>query len=198
MSGDDKEKKPWIGTVPGILTGSAALLAAVTGAYVNVRGDFIADPPAAIAAAPAPAGVGALSPGPEVVGPQQLQLGLQRLAVHHNGEVSRADWRFSVEADGQPLFAFEQKKLDDAGGRNVVNADKLGKAAGKLELKPGQPVTLTVKGWRDGWFTSDSKAHVEGEGVLEASGNLAPIEVKAKDEKKGAFTFYFAAEPDKT
>ncbi|HZV39472.1 MAG TPA: hypothetical protein VFF96_12060 [Pseudoxanthomonas sp.] len=195
MSGNDKEKKPWVGTMPGILTGSAALLAALTTVYVNVRDDVRGKPtPVAQAAPQAPAAHAAPAP---LAGPQKLQLTLQRVAVQHDGEMGTADWRFAVEADGQPLFAFEQDALNDEGGRNVVVADDLKKARASLELAQGQRIPLTVKAWRSGWFTSSAEPVATGEGVLTAKGALAPIAVKAVDEKKGAFTFYFSATPDR-
>ena len=195
MSGNDKEKKPWVGTMPGILTGSAALLAALTTVYVNVRDDVRGKPaPVAQAVPQAPATQAA--PVPQA-GPQKLHLAVQRIVVRHNGEMGTADWRFAVEADGQPLFAFEQDALSDEGGRNVVVADDLKKAQAALELAPGQRIALTVKAWRSGWFTSNAEPVATGEGALAAAGALAPIVVKAADEKKDAFTFYFTATPDK-
>ena len=195
MSGNDKEKKPWVGTMPGILTGSAALLAALTTVYVNVRDDVRGKPaPVAQAAPQAPAAHAApIQPA----GPQKLQLAVQRIAVQHDGEMGVADWRFAVEADGQPLFAFEQDALNDEGGRNVVAGDDLKKARAALELAQGQRVPLKVKAWRSGWFTSSAEPVASGEGTLTAAGALAPIVVKAADEKKGAFTFYFSATPDR-
>lgn len=195
MSGNDKEKKPWVGTVPGILTGSAALLAALTTVYVNVRDDVRGKPePVAQAAPQAPV---AQAAPVQPIGPQKLQLTLQRIAVQHDGELGTADWRFAVEAEDQPLFAFEQEALNDEGGRNVVVADDLKKARASLELASGQRIRLTVKAWRSGWFTSSAEPVATGEGVLTAAGAIAPIAVKAVDEKKGAFTFYFSAVPDK-
>lgn len=194
MSGNDKEKKPWVGTMPGILTGSAALLAALTTVYVNVRDDVRGKPtPVAQAAPQAPAAHAAPAP---LAGPQKLQLTLQRIAVQHDGEMGTADWRFAVEADGQPLFAFEQDALNDEGGRNVVAGDDLKKARAALELAQGQRIPVTVKAWRSGWFTSNAEPVATGEGALSAAGTLAPIVVKAADEKKGAFTFYFSATPE--
>ncbi len=195
MSGNDKEKKPWVGTVPGILTGSAALLAALTTVYVNVRDD-VRGKPAPVAQAAPQAPVAQAAPV-QPIGPQKLQLTLQRIAVQHDGELGTADWRFAVEAEDQPLFAFEQEALNDEGGRNVVVADDLKKARASLELASGQRIRLTVKAWRSGWFPSSAEPVASGEGVLTAAGALAPMAVRAADEKKGAFTFYFSAVPDK-
>ena len=56
-------------------------------------------------------------------------------------------------------------------------------------------IPVTIKGWRSGWFKKSDPV-VLGEGVLAGPGPLAPIVVKAADEGKGAFTFYFSAVPE--
>jgi hypothetical protein len=189
----DNEKKPVITHLPAILTGSAALLAALTTVYINVRNDLKGDaaaPPAVIAQAkPAEA-----KPEQPAL-PQQLRLQLQRVAVQQDGAVGSADWRFAIEADGQPLFAFEQDSMTSEGGRNIVVVGEDRDAHASLELAPGKRIAVTIKGWRSGWFKKSDPV-VLGEGWLTSAGALAPIRVKAQDEKAGAFTFYFAAIPE--
>ena len=189
----DNEKKPVIAHLPAILTGSAALLAALTTVYINVRNDLKgeAPAPAAIVADATPA---VSKPEPPAV-PQPLLLQLQRVAVQQDGAVGNADWRFAIEADGQPLFAFEQESMTAEGGRNIVVVGEDDKAHASLELAPGKRVALTIKGWRSGWFKK-SEPVVQGEGFLTGPGSLAPIVVKAADEGKGSFTFYFSAVPE--
>ena len=186
----DNQKKPVIGHLPAILTGSAALLAALTTVYVNIRNDLKGD-----AAAP-PVAVAEAKPAerkPEQpASPQQLRLQLQRVAVQQDGAVGNADWRFAVEADGQPLFVFEQDSMTSEGGRNIVVVGEDRDAQATLELMPGKRIPVTIKGWRSGWFKKSDPV-VLGEGVLAGPGPLAPIVVKAGDEGKGAFTFYFSA-----
>ncbi|MET0813801.1 MAG: hypothetical protein ABWX88_01280 [Pseudoxanthomonas sp.] len=191
----DNEKKPVISHLPAILTGSAALLAALTTVYVNVRNDLKdgpATPPAAVAAAK-PADV----PAPAPALPQQLQLRLQRVAVQHDGAVGTADWRFSIEADGQPLFAFQQDSMTSEGGRNIIVVGEDRDASADIELAPGKRIPITIKGWRGGWFKKSEEPTVTGQGWLTSAGTLAPIAAKAADENKGAFTFYFSALPEK-
>lgn len=189
----DNEKKPVITHLPAILTGSAALLAALTTVYVNVRNDLkgdVAAPPAIVAEAK-PAETKPEQPAL----PQQLRLQLQRVAVQQDGAVGNADWRFAIEADGQPLFAFEQDSMTSEGGRNIVVVAEDRAAHASLELVPGKRIAVTIKGWRSGWFKKSDPV-VLGEGILAGPGPLAPIAVKAANEGKGAFTFYFSAVPE--
>lgn len=189
----DNEKKPVIHIVPAILTGAAALIAALTTVYINIRNDMKSDatPPAVVASAqpakPEPA---------KPARPQELRLQLRRVAVQQDGVVGDADWRFAIEADGQPLFAFEQESMTSEGGRNIVVVGDDRNAHATLELMPGKPIPVTIKGWRSGWFKGASEPLVLGEGWLASAGALAPITVKATEESKGAFTFYFSATPE--
>jgi hypothetical protein len=189
----DNEKKPVISHLPAILTGSAALLAALTTVYINVRNDLKGDasPPPAVVAEAKPAETKPEQPAL----PQQLRLQLQRVAVNQDGAVGSADWRFAIEADGQPLFVFEQDSMTSEGGRNIVVVGEDRSAHASLELAPGKRIPVTIKGWRSGWFKK-SEPVVLGEGVLAGPGSLAPIVVKAVDEDKGVFTFYFSATPE--
>lgn len=189
----DNEKKPVIAHLPAILTGSAALLAALTTVYINVRNDLKDDaaPPAPIVAEAKPVEAKPEQPA----SPQQLRLQLQRVAVQRDGAVGSADWRFAIEADGQPQFVFEQESMTSEGGRNIVVVGEDRDAHASLELAPGKRIAVTIKGWRSGWFKKSDPV-VLGEGVLMGSGPLAPIVVKAADEGKGAFTFYFSAVPE--
>lgn len=190
----DNEKKPVMNMLPAILTGAAALIAALTTVYVNVRNDLKDDAkPAVVAATHTP-----VEPVPvQSAGPQSLDLELQRIAVQQDGAVGNADWRFAIEADGQPLFVFEQEAMTSQGGRNVVVVTPDRDASGKLELATGKPIAITIKGWRSGWFKKASEPLVSGEGWLTSAGTLPPIAVKAQEEKNGAFTFYFSASHEK-
>lgn len=189
----DNEKKPVITHMPAILTGSAALIAALTTVYVNIRNDIKDETPPAVVATAKPAEAKPAAPA----GPQELRLQLQRVAVQHDGAVGNADWRFAIEADGQPLFAFEQEAMTSEGGRNIVVVDEDRNARASLELAPGKRIPITIKGWRSGWFKKADEPVVTGQGWVSSAGALSPIPVKAADESKGAFTFYFSAAPEK-
>jgi hypothetical protein len=184
-------RKPVIQHVPAILTGSAALIAALTTVYVNVRGDRQASAqPAAATAAPATIATIAAAPTPAApAAAQRVRLAVERIAVEHDGSPGTTDWRFTVEADGEALFAFQQDGLDDQGGRNVANpAD----AAGVLRLS-GKPVHVVVKGWRGSWFRMGSAPDATGEGVLSPSGAIPPLRVQAAKPQAGAFVFHLSA-----
>ena len=189
----DNEKKPVVTHLPAILTGSAALLAALTTVYVNIRSDLKDEP-----ATPAPVVATAKPVEPAAPAlPQQLQLRLQRVAVQQDGAVGTADWRFSIEADGQPLYAFQQDSMTSEGGRNIVVVGEDRDASADLELASGKRIPITIKGWRGGWFKKTGEPTVLGQGWVTSAGTLSPIAVKAADESKGAFTFYFSAVPEK-
>lgn len=182
-------RKPAIQHVPAILTGAAALIAALTTVYVNVRGDrqdaAPVPAPAAAAAVPTP-------PAPPPSASDRLRLAVDRIAVEHDGSPGTTDWRFTVEADGEPLFAFQQEALDDHGGRNVaMPAD----AAAVLRTG-GKPVHVVVQGWRGTWFGSGASPDATGEGMLMPSGAMRPVRVQAARPEAGAFVFYLSAERD--
>ena len=191
----DNEKKPVITHLPAILTGSAALLAALTTVYVNIRNDLKDEPatPPAVTTPSIPVPAKPVEPA----APQQLRLQLQRVAVQQDGAVGTADWRFAVEADGQPLFSFEQESMTSEGGRNILVLGEDRDVNATLQLQPGKRIPITIKGWRGSWLKKSAEPLVSGEGWLSAAGALTPISVKAEDRKKGAFTFYFSAIAEK-
>lgn len=184
----DNDKKPVAHLVPAILTGTAALIASLTAVYVNLRGDKPADKPVVAAEQKEQTAVAnkALPPLPS----DKVQLQLDRIAVEHDGSIGTTDWRFAVEADGQPLFVFQQDGLDDTGGRNIVNPKDV---QAVLRLPAGQRGKITVKGWRGSRLRLiEGEADVTGEGAV-GDGALAPIPVKAMKDSAGAFVFYFSA-----
>lgn len=184
----DNEKKPVAHLVPAILTGAAALIASLTAVYVNVRGDKASDKPP-IAAAQKDDTATSAKPLPPLPS-DKLQLQLDRISVQHDGSIGTTDWRFAVEADGQPLFVFQQDGLDDTGGRNIVNPKDV---QAVLRLPAGQRAKLTIKGWRGSRLRLiEGEADVTGEGAI-GDGASAPIPVKAMKDSAGAFVFYFSA-----
>lgn len=182
----DNERKPTLQHVPAILTGTAALIAALTGVYVNLR-DTRDAPAPRVEARPA---VRATSASTEAV-PMPLRVQVERIAVEHDGTPGTTDWRFTVQADGEPLFAFAQDGLDDSGGRNVVVPKD---AQGLLRLPAGKRVHLVVQGWRAGLLGFGAKPLASGEGDLDGQGALAPLRVQAAKPEDGAFVFHLSAE----
>jgi hypothetical protein len=176
--------RPIVHVVPAILTGAAALIAALTTVYVNVRGDKAPHTTrtAPVVAAQTVAAV-----------PRKLRLQVERIAVQDDGSIGTTDWRFAVAADGQPLFVFGADDLDDTGGRNVVLP---GDAAGELELAAGKGTNISIDGWRGSRLRLTQGApDVHGEGKLSAHGASASIRVAADPPGGGAFVFYFSATP---
>ena len=178
--------KPIVHVMPAILTGAAALIAALTTVYVNVRGDKA---PHATATKSVP--VVAAQTAAAV--PRKLRLQVERIAVQDDGSIGTTDWRFAVAADGQPLFVFGADDLDDSGGRNVVLPND---AAGELELAAGKGASISIEGWRGSRLRLTQGApDVHGEGKLSAHGASASIRVAADTPGGGAFVFYFSATP---
>ena len=175
--------KPIVHVMPAILTGAAALIAALTTVYVNVRGDKASHSRQAtptVASAPRTAAPAAVT----------LRLRVDRIAVQHDGSIGTTDWRFAVTADGQPLFVFAQDALDETGGRNVALPVD---ATGDIQVAKSRQVKLSIEGWRGSRLRlAQGAPDVRGEGMLSAAGASA-IKVQAEKPEAGAFVFYFSA-----
>jgi hypothetical protein len=174
--------RPIVHVVPAILTGAAALIAALTTVYINVRGDKSPHVPvvATVAATPRPTAPAAAT----------LHLRVDRIAVQHDGSIGTTDWRFAVSADGQPLFVFAQDDLDETGGRNIALPSD---AAGDIQAANGKPVKISIEGWRGSRLRlAQGEPDARGQGVLSAAGASA-IKVQAEKPEAGAFVFYFSA-----
>ena len=117
MSDKPEQRKSLVTTMPAILTGAAALIAAITTSVVNLRGDKDED---ASVAAPTTQLAATASAKPVAGNPDHLQLRVARIAVHSDGTAGTTDWRFAVEVADEPRFAFEQDRLTDEGGRNIA------------------------------------------------------------------------------
>ncbi len=197
---EKEAKKHIVATVPAILTGTAALVAALTTTYMSVRGDAspVSVKPQMTAAAPTVSG------SPDVAVPivaqpvvasveRSMLLKVERIAVHSDGTAGTTDWRFAVEVDGEPRFTFEQDRLTDEGGLNIAMPEA---AFTTLQLAAGVPAKITVKGWRRSKLrAAPPLPDAQGEGRLAADGKPEPIQVSASEQGLGAFTFYFSAIP---
>jgi len=184
---DDDNRNPGrFHHLPALLTGTAALIAALTGVWVNLRDNRESAPPPA----PVPARHAAAAPtvAAQPAGPLRLQV--ERIVVEHDGGRGTTDWRFTVEADDEPLFAFSQNALDDSGGRNVVMPKD---AEGVLHMTSGKPVQLVIQGWRGGLLGFGAKPVASGEATLAAAGVMA-IRVEAPKQQDGAFVFHLSAD----
>ena len=185
----DNDKRPTLHHLPALLTGTAALIAALTGVYVNLH-----DSRESTTQAPAQAATAArdVTPAAPVAPAGPLRLQVERITVEHDGSRGTTDWRFTVEADGEPLFAFSQDALDDSGGRNVAVPKD---ADGLVRLPPGKRVQLTIRGWRGGLLGFGAQPVAQGEATLGNAGVLPPVRVQAAKPEDGAFVFHLSAEP---
>jgi len=183
--GDDNINPGRFHHLPALLTGTAALIAALTGVWVNLRDNRESTQ---VAPPPVPARHVAVAAPVQSAGPLRLQV--ERIAVEHDGSRGTTDWRFTVEADGEPLFAFSQDALDDSGGRNVAIPKD---AQGLLHPAPGKPVHLVIQGWRGGLLGFGERPVASGEAMLGGAGVLA-IRVQAAKPQDGAFVFHLSAE----
>lgn len=191
-----EERKAWFQHLPAKLAGAVVFLVAVTtllGNLLELRDKSRDVLPAQSAPASGPrASTPSAAPAPPAVaGPVRMQVSLDRIAVQDDGSPGTTDWRFTVEADGQPLLAFGQDDLDDTGGRNVMRPRD---AAASLRMAAGRPVRLSVKGWRLSRFRLQGEADAMGEGVISAGGDEAAIRVASREAAGGAFLFYFSAD----
>ena len=198
--------KAWYRQLPAKMAGTVVFLVALTtllGNLLELRDkgrDVLPATPAPSGAPATPGGAapatGASQPAVPVpapapaapAGPVRLQVALDRIAVDHDGSLGTTDWRFTVEADGQPLLAFEQDDLDDTGGRNVVRPKDV--SAG-LRVAPDTPAKLEIRGWRLSRFRMQGEPDATGEAMLAADGGDVSVPVRAKDAAGGAFVFYF-------
>ncbi len=202
---EKEAKKHIVATVPAILTGTAALIAALTTTYMSVRGDAspVSVKPQIAAIAPAianppdvamPVGTPPVVAKPVVAAAERpMLLKVERIAVHSDGTAGTTDWRFAVEVDGEPRFTFEQDRLTDEGGLNIAMPEA---AFTTLQLAAGMPAKITVKGWRRSKLrAAPPLPDAQGEGRLGVDGKPEPIQVSGSEQSLGAFTFYFSAIP---
>jgi hypothetical protein len=193
---DPSQKKPVLHQLPAILTGLAALIASLTAVYVNLRNDREHDREhAASIAAVQPARDAQAStdaPAKEAAKPiDRFVVRVDRIAVEHDGSPGTTDWRFTVEADADALFAFQQDNLDDTGGRNVA-IPKDAEGTLRMEGRPG--VRIVVKGWRGRLLGLAGEPDVTGEGRMSATGGIGAIRVAADKPEAGAFVFHLSAD----
>lgn len=192
----DKPDKPWHTQLPAKLAAIVVFLVALTTLVGNILELVDKRRRAATPAVRTSAAASTVIPPPGRAAPavpEDVRLRLDRIVVQHDGSPGTTDWRFTVEVDGEPLFAFQQDALDEQGGRNVAMPDD---AEGVLRLAPGRQAKVVVKGWRGSWFKFGAQPDASGEGWLSAGGNLGVIRVEAQEKAGGAFQFHFSSTPE--
>lgn len=193
----DDPKRPWYTQLPAKMAAVVVFLVAITTLIGNVM-ELVEKRRVAALPRPSAATTPATKPEPSPsiarVPSDKLRLQLDRIIVQSDGSVRTTDWRFSVEADGEPLFVVQQDGMDDTVGRNVVLPED---AATVMRLAEGKRATLTIKGWRGSRLRlPGTEPDVTGEGVIASAGAAAPIRVSAGNLEAGAFVFYFSAARD--
>ena len=121
----DNDKKSFFTTLPGVLSGLAALIAALTTAYVTLQ-----DPPQqkiseqvqSKAVPETKKSEPLLEKSKENESPQALvkKVKLERIVVRQDGSVGATDWIFNVQVNGRLLFSLPRKSFNDREGQNVV------------------------------------------------------------------------------
>ena len=190
--GHNETRKSWLAHLPGILGGTAALLAALTTVYVNVRGGRSNVPvtlPASPQAAPAAAAVPAADATPSN---GQIGLRLDRLLVRNDGSLGTTDWTFEVDVDGAAQFTLPMRSLSDREGENLVKPAHADQASAELELPAGKNLPLVVKGWKRAWLAGRSVPDIQGAGTLAAGTSTFTVEAKSDKAKGPEFVLYFS------
>lgn len=184
----DDRGKPWYQQLPARLAAVVVFLVALTTLAGNLM-ELAAK--RRLAVEPEKPVAPLATTGPQAPSASdRLRLQLDRIAVEHDGSPGTTDWRFTVQVDGEPLFAFQQDGMDDTGGRNVSVPES---ADAALRLAPERRARITVHGWRGSRFRLPGGApDASGDGVLDGAGTAATIRVVAPDPDAGAFVFYFS------
>ncbi len=192
----EETKKHWIAIAPSLLTGLAALIAALTTVYINVRNDktapAISTPAASVAATPAPvaetvaSAIKPSSPQTKIVGIQ-----LERLRVDNDGSMGTTDWTFDVQNGERSLFSVPFKALADNAGDNIVVPKDASLARAKVTATTGGTQEIIVRGWKQTWSGKAKTPDVIGHAKLNADDESLVIEVKSEKVGGPAFVLYF-------
>lgn len=193
MSSEDI-KKNWTAHLPGILTGSAALVAALTTVFINLRNDKSGSP----ASAQAISVSAAATPGTSIPAAQtpaalsqSMELRLTRLRVDNDGTMGSTDWTFDIQAGGRSMFSVPFKSLSDKPGSNLVTPVDPALANIKLVLQSNKSAEIIVRGWKQGWVGKAVSPDVIGQAQLNAGDNALVIEAKSEKSHGPAFVLYF-------
>lgn len=193
--------KPWYLKLPAKIGATVFFMVALTTLIGNLleldakrRAGSPQDAHAAAMAVPVPpqpASIATTDDAPALAPTERrLALQLERIVVLRDGTAGTTDWRFAVEADGEPLLVLEQDALDDTAGRNVALP-----AGARTTLRVAAAGALvTVKAWRGSRLRLPSaEPDASGQGSLALDGAIAPVEVVAIDPEDGRFMLHFTA-----
>ena len=191
----EAEKKPWMAHLPGILAGSAALVAAMTTIYVNVRNaapDSAKITPVSVQENSVATATSTQAPA-SINKTSKVALRLERIRVDNDGSLGTTDWTFEIDADGTPLYSLPIKSLDDREGKNLRMIPANAAASGMFEVSNARPVAVAVKGWKHGLLSGAGAPDVTGQGWLSSSVDTVTVAAKSAQAGRAAFVFYFSA-----
>jgi hypothetical protein len=122
----------------------------------------------------------------------RLSLRLDRIHVDVDGSPGPADWIFSVEAAGRPLFSLPKRAFDDHQGHNEYIPGDSDHAAGVVQVSDTGQVTVVVHGKR-----ASASDTATGTGTLTPKGGTIQVRVRRKPNTitGGAFVFTLTAAP---
>ncbi len=195
----EETKKHWVAHAPSILTGLAALTAALTTVYVNVRNDkpvATAAPQVVQVAGTVPQAAPATEPAatnsvPAKQSSKTLDLQLARVRVDNDGTMGTTDWTFDIKNGERSLFSVPFKSLTDKAGENIVAPEPAAVTHANLTVAAGNMPEITVRGWKQAWSGKAQAPDVTG--VAKLNPDDDGFVVEAKSEKTGgpSFVLYF-------
>lgn len=194
---NEPHKPTRLALVPSILAGSAALIAAASTLYVNLREDPAPPAPTVAIVAPAAPAAGAVSPAAApahtaATAPRVLRLRLERVQVDNDGSAGSTDWTFQVNADEQPLFTVAMPALNDKPGQNLVRPADAAAASADVEVPSTKSVSIRVSGWKKRLLPG-APAELGGNAWLTLGLNKTVVTLKGEDPKGPQFVLYFSA-----
>jgi hypothetical protein len=176
--------------VPGILMGTAALIAALSTLYVNLRNE-----PAPVEAVVAPAPVEPASPDPAAAAaPRVVRVRLDRVQVDDDGSVGSTDWTFQASIDGEPKFSLAMPSLSDQPGEDLARPAQGQEAWVDVELAGAKSVALSVNGWKKG-ILGGARGEVSGSTWLTSGVTKATVTLASDKPKGPRFVLYFSVAP---
>lgn len=195
----EAEKKNWMSHLPGIMGGSAALIAALTTVYVNLRHapqeTASAIPVVATAQTSSDASAAAPAAVPSQPASTKVAFRLERILTQNDGSLGTTDWVFEVDAQGTPLYSLPVKSLDDSDGKNLRMIPASTPVSSVLDVSSAGATALSVKGWKHGLLGVGGAPNVTGQGWLSSGVDTVTVEAKSAQAGHAAFVFYFSAAP---
>ena len=190
----EETKKHWIAIAPSVLTGLAALIAALTTVYINVRNDIKTTQPAASAQAAAAVvskKVAHTQTKSAVPSSITVDLQLDRMRVDNDGTMGTTDWTFDIKNGERSLFSVPFKALTDKAGANIVAPGDAAPAHASIVLAGTGSTEITVQGWKQAWSGKAQVPDVIGKAMLKADDGSFVIEATSKKAGGPAFLLYF-------